>query len=87
MWTHEKEKLDEANKIKLKICDENDLSKVSDATISFYSNPICFADLNELNLKNDWFQKEFSIPFVTINHCNNKKRKCKSKEEALKFLD
>ena len=70
LWT-EKGKLDNADTIKLDYCNDSDLEILPEKSRAFYKKSVCFKDYSKIDLKNDWFQRDWSIPWISINYCNN----------------
>ena len=85
-WTQHHKKLDKAKRYKMARCSQKDLELIPDAAKVYYSKSICFANAEQIVFRDNWLAHEYHIPYITINHCDSSKRKCKSYEESRKFL-
>ena len=62
-----------SKEIKMKQCTLEDKKKLlTDTTINYYPNSICFEDKSKIKLKNDWYNKEYKNLYLTIDACNQR---------------
>ena len=67
--------------IKLQNCTKDQmLTFVTETSLQYYPNSLCFVDKRPIKIIGNWFDNKFHNPFVSIESCNNATYhgKCKS---------
>lgn len=61
-----------SEKIGLKKCTDEDLEKfLSGSHSRLYKNAVCFEDLSQIEVNSNWWEEQFTNPFIIIEGCKS----------------
>ena len=57
-------------KYEIGLCDQSHIENfVEDHTLSWYSQPLCFKNRDEVKVHKNWFMPGFAFPTISIAYC------------------
>ena len=62
---------------------------LSESHSKLYTNAVCFEDLSELEINSNWWEEQFSNPFIIIEGCKSTTKNgglCKTAPEIDDFM-
>jgi len=63
-----------ATDIEIRKCKKEDLlGFLTEKSLRYYPNALCFANKKQLKLHNNWFEKEFNSFYIAIDTCEPSK--------------